>query len=209
MKSVAGIVFLGIVLAVLTCCAPKEERPWSPPEDAVLAVAGFSQPQHSKEFIDHVGVDRKKIEPDVLKQLDSDLRDLIRQSEQEIIGPEIVAQCEKSFEDIGSYQSALDYWVQVGECVSADFILVPFVFKWEERLGGSWGVQEPAAVTLELNLIDVQKQRHESFLFDKRQYSLLEDLTQAGSFFRRGGKWISARELAQEGLERGVRGLGL
>ena len=180
-------------------------------EKAVVAVAGFSQPkQHWEMLVRHIAVDQEQIDDEILRMLDSDLAALTRESRQEVIGPSAVRKCmELQDLDIDEKGGSFHYWVQTGKCVQADYILVPFVFKWNERKGGAWGVEEPAAVTLELNLINVHTFEHHRYFFDERQKSLLEDLSRAGSFFKRGGRWISARTLANEGLKEGVRELGL
>ncbi|EFI35064.1 putative lipoprotein [Desulfonatronospira thiodismutans ASO3-1] len=204
------ILITGVIILALTACAPREPVHY-PPEDAVVAVAGFSQPKHRWEMItNHITVDQKKIDKDVIEKLDSDLAALLRQSRQKIVYPEMVKQCKELVAaDTRPESSAFHFWVQVGKCIPADYILVPFVFEWRERIGGPLGVQEPAAVVMELNLIDLQDLQLQRFFFDERQFALLEDLSSAGKFFRRGGKWISARQLANEGLEQGVRELGL
>lgn len=204
------ILIAAAMLLTMAACAPREPAPY-PPEDAVVAVAGFSQPKHRWEMItNHITVEQQEIDRDVIEKLDSDLAALLRQSHQKIVYPEMVRQCRDLVAaDTRSESSAFHFWVQVGKCIPADYILVPFVFEWRERVGGSLGVQEPAAVVLELNLIDLQDLELQRFFFDERQYALLEDLSSAGKFFRRGGKWISARQLANEGLEQGIRELGL
>jgi hypothetical protein len=47
------------------------------------------------------------------------------------------------------------------------------------------------------------------FLYDEQQRSLSEDLSHAGRFFQRGGKWVSTMELAEDGLRAGLREMGL
>jgi len=204
------ILIAGALLLTLAACAPREPVHY-PPEDAVVAVAGFSQPKHRWEMItSHITVGQKEIDRDVIEKLDSDLAALLRQSRQKMVYPEMVEQCmDLVAADTSPQSSAFHFWVQVGKCIPADYILVPFVFEWKERIGGSYGVQEPAAVVMELNLIDLQELQLQRFYFDERQFALLEDLSSIGKFFRRGGKWISARQLANEGLEQGVRELGL
>jgi len=204
-------VFLFLIIsAALISCAPREPAV-HPEESAVVAVAGFSQPKHRREMLTrHVTVDQEVIDDEILRMLDSDLAVLAGESRQEIIGPAAVKKCRELQDlDIDQEGGTFHYWVQTGKCVQADYILVPFVFKWKERKGGEWGVEEPAAVTLELNLINVRTFEHYRYFFDERQKSLFEDLSRAGRFFKRGGRWISARSLANEGLEKGIRELGL
>jgi glycerol-3-phosphate dehydrogenase len=38
--------------------------------------------------------------------------------------------------------------------------------------------------------------------FDKTQKSLMEDVFQAPSFFKGGGKWLTARQLTEQGMNK-------
>lgn len=194
---------------LLMSCAPKKTAP-EMPEKAVIAVAHFSQPAHRWQMINnYIIVGERKISQDTVKNLDSDLAGVLSDSRHAIVPAEFVEQCQAVTSHGTTPGSAFHYWVQVGKCVPADYILVPFIFDWRDRDGGEWGVNEPAKVTLELNLIDVKELSLNRFLFDERQQSLTENLFGAGRFFQRGGKWVSARELSREGLEQGIRELGL
>ena len=70
-----------------------------------------------------------------------------------------------------------------------------------ERDGGPYGVQQPAAVTLAFRLYDVSTG---SMLchgrFDEQQQSVMENLFTLGKAGRRGMTWLTAEELAREGL---------
>ena len=81
----------------------------------------------------------------------------------------------------------------------------------QERVGGEAGAVSAAAVNEDFYLIDARKP--EALLqrshFAEEQQSLVNDLTQIGSFFRRGGKWVSALELAGEGMDKAVEEIGL
>jgi hypothetical protein len=41
--------------------------------------------------------------------------------------------------------------------------------------------------------------------FDKTQKSLMEDVLQISSFFKGGGKWLTARQLAELGMDEILR----
>jgi hypothetical protein len=38
-------------------------------------------------------------------------------------------------------------------------------------------------------------------VFDKTQKSLMEDVFQVSSFFKGGGKWLTARQLSKQGMD--------
>jgi hypothetical protein len=90
----------------------------------------------------------------------------------------------------------------VGRNLDAEGILVGYVYRFRERKGISYTVEQPASVTFELHLLRVS----DGALvwrgyFDKTQSSLMEDLLQLGAFFREKGKWVTAEELMDEGIE--------
>lgn len=204
------IILITLILALTSwACAPVKPV-YQLPEKSVVAVADFSQPMHEWQMLNHhVVIREKKIDKDVIEKLNSDLAALTAQSRHTIFGPELLRHCMEVVPHGTDPGSAFHYWVQVGRCVPADYILVPFLFEWRERKGGEWGVEEPAKVVMELNLIDIVELKRYRFMFDERQQSLAENILGLGRFFKRGAKWISARELAREGLEQGIKELGL
>jgi len=92
---------------------------------------------------------------------------------------------------------------EIGRCFSADAVLFGYIYRWRERLGGEYGVNSPASVAFDLHLISPG---NGSTLwkasFSKTQLSLSENLLDLSTFIRSGAKWLTARELAQIGLER-------
>ena len=84
------------------------------------------------------------------------------------------------------------------------------VIDWRERVGSEIGSTNPASVDFVLYLIDVRtgglvKQFH----FDETQQTLASNILDAKKFVDRNGRWLSAMELAQEGLQKGLAELGL
>ncbi len=85
--------------------------------------------------------------------------------------------------------------------VKAEAVLAGTIFRWRERQGTSFGVSEPASVSLGLYLIDAKDGaiRWQAF-FEETQRSLSENLLQAGAFLKRGGRWLTAAELSRSGI---------
>jgi len=77
------------------------------------------------------------------------------------------------------------------------------VFRYEERVGGNFGVEKPAGVGFHMHLIEnnVIKQ---VYIFDEDQQSLSENLFNMGKFFRRGAKWLTAEELSRDAINQGL-----
>ncbi len=90
----------------------------------------------------------------------------------------------------------------VGSELGAEGVVTGYVYRFRERKGVSYAVEQPAAVAFDIHLLRVS----DGVLvwrgtFDKEQSSLMEDLLQFASFFRGKGKWLTARELTGEGIE--------
>ncbi|HMK64970.1 MAG TPA: hypothetical protein VK564_04195, partial [Thermodesulfobacteriota bacterium] len=94
----------------------------------------------------------------------------------------------------------------MGSQVKADYILWGEVFQYQERKGTSYGVERPASVSLDLHLLRVK----DGVLVWKAQYSktqkpLSDNLFEMGDFIKSKGKWVTAEELARQGLEEDLK----
>jgi hypothetical protein len=92
--------------------------------------------------------------------------------------------------------------------LNADFVLIGYLFRFEERIGSSIGVERPASVGFDLHLFRL---RDEKMMwigkFDEIQRPLSENLLKMGSFFRRKAQWLTAEELANVGMDEMLRKL--
>ena len=91
---------------------------------------------------------------------------------------------------------------EVGRELEAEGVVVGYVYRFRERKGVAYTVEQPASVTFDLHLLRVSDgalvwRGH----FDKTQSSLMEDVFQLGAFFREKGRWVTAEELMDEGIE--------
>jgi hypothetical protein len=83
-----------------------------------------------------------------------------------------------------------------------DVVLVGFVYRFRERVGKGYGAESPASVAFDMHLIRVADMRTIwSAHFNETQKSLGDNLFRLGSFISRGGRWLTAEELADSGLE--------
>ncbi|OPY11123.1 MAG: hypothetical protein A4E69_03032 [Syntrophus sp. PtaB.Bin138] len=89
---------------------------------------------------------------------------------------------------------------KVGRELGADAILYGHVYRFRERKGYAYGTDQAASVAFALHLIDV---RDGSLIwrgkFDKTQTSLMENIFQLFAFYKERGRWLTARELTDEG----------
>ena len=84
---------------------------------------------------------------------------------------------------------------------AADAVLLGFVYRFRERVGGGFSAESPASVAFDLNLIRAVDDRILwSGNFDETQQTLGQNLFQLGTFLSRGGRWITANDMATAGL---------
>jgi hypothetical protein len=205
---------LALALAAASGCVGKQQEGPAEGLSGTLAVAGFTQPAHSWELLaGYVPENVPLVDQEVLYSLDRILLELAKPGPGlAVLWPGTTRQCQEiaMFERGGERGSALDYWLEVGRCMGADWLLVPQVLEWRQRKGTELGVQTPASVMLELFVVDVAEgrvaMRHH---FEETQRSLSENLLDAGKFLRRGAAWITAEELAREGMAIGLARFGL
>ena len=201
------------VLALATACgtgSPRLERP----TDSSLAVAGFSNPRNTWELLAGYLPERSApVDERVINELDLVLGEALREEGLAFVSEPTVGQCQ----DVVSREpgerprmAALRHWLKVGGCVPTDYLLVPQILYWQERAGGKWGTDAPASVVMDFFLLDV---RNEAILgrykFEETQQPLSANLLDVDKFVSRGGKWVSAQELAREGIEEAIKELGL
>jgi hypothetical protein len=92
---------------------------------------------------------------------------------------------------------------RLGSEMKVNSVLMGWVFRYSERMGNAWGARKPASVSFGAVLFDG---RDGKLLwrgkFDETQKALSENLLNLGSFVRRGGRWLTARQLAADGVNR-------
>ncbi len=98
--------------------------------------------------------------------------------------------------------ASLDASRAVAQSVGCSALLTTELSRFVERDGGPYGVRQPAAITVSYKLYDVQTGM--SFChgrFDEQQEALMENLFSIGKAGKRGMTWLTAEELAREGLQ--------
>lgn len=102
----------------------------------------------------------------------------------------------------------IDVVKSIGEKTGAGAVLTGVVTRYEEREGGPVGVRRPASIGFEVNLVSTTDG---TLLWDGRyaetQKSLVEDLGMFFTFLKRKGRWLTAEELARDGVGRVLKTL--
>ena len=199
---------------VLTGCAQPRQAPL-PIGDLKLGVAFFSQPAEPADMLaGYVVENNPRIAENILGEMDLLLADVLAaESRHSFDSRKSAMYCSRTVAaqaGRGNNQAAIRTWSAIGRCMGVDLLVVPFLFEYRERIGSALGAVEPAKVVMDIFILDV---RTESLIsrsrFDETQIPLSSNLLEAGKFFKRGAKWVTAFDLAREGMEKAVKELRL
>jgi len=90
---------------------------------------------------------------------------------------------------------------RLGRALGVSHMMVGNEWRFRERVGGSMGVESPASVAFLLHLVHVSTGAVLwKGTFNETQRSLSENIFDAPAFFKRGAKWLTAEELARDGV---------
>ncbi len=205
---------LGLILiSALFGCAPRTvvqpiEAQFS------LGIAAIEQPTDYTYLLgSYLPAHSEKATPKELTALDEFVtNELQTKTKRSFVPPLGMLSCQNMAKKTvtNSPHAALDYWVNVGKCANVEYLLVPQLLYWKERVGGPAGSDDPAGVMIDFFVIDVNEHSVAArYRFEESQVSLSDNLLKIGDFFSRGAKWVTATELAQFGINLGLRKVGL
>ncbi|MCX7965018.1 MAG: hypothetical protein N2596_00135 [Syntrophorhabdaceae bacterium] len=78
------------------------------------------------------------------------------------------------------------------------------LYRFIERKGGNLAVDRPASVGFHIHLFDKDNILKRVYVFEETQQALSENVLSIGKFLRRRARWITASELAEEGIYNGL-----
>ena len=202
-----------ITVAFSGCTKPKQ--PPMPVGNLKLGLGFFTQPADAADMLaGYLIEDAPRVEDKVLNEMDALFATVLsEESKNTFRSRESALKCSKT---VGSQEgrsnniAALRTWSSIGRCMGVDLLVVPQLLEFREREGGDYGVINPARVVMDIFVVDV---RNEALIsrsrFDETQSALTSNLLEADKFFKRRGKWITAHDLAREGMEKAIKELGL
>ncbi len=181
------------------------------PSTTLVGVVPFSQPTSAGQLIaGSIPYDQERIAPDQLRNAGKMLHSSLKASRRNYKEIPLPVGLNATSLLTAPSPAALPLWLAYGEQNKVDFLLVPQILHWHQREGGRVGVKSSAHVRAEFFLIDVRNQRvFRRSIFDEKQVGLAEDLTKLGSFFQRGGSWITAEEMTQEAINQAIKEMRL
>ena len=180
-----------------------------------IAVMPFSQPTASCDLImGHLPENQGCIPAEQLLLLDEQLRDLLLSKKnsrnltfEKALPPFLLASTNYH---ASSQPQALDNWARLAKKTGKDFILVPQVLNWHDREGSKAGVTRAASVHLEFYLIRTATGTvHSHTVYEEQQQGLASNLLNMGYFVKRKGAWVTAQDLAAEGMRTMLEDMGL
>lgn len=198
-----------------TGCARKSSAPQGRilPPAYKISVAPFTQPVDPSQLINGTLPEKQGlIPPNELEGLNLELRRVLLTSTNRQYEFIPVQNLPKDWHSAKSsaQPSALGRWLEYGRKHNASWLLVPQVFDWHEREGSEAGVTSSAHIRLEFFLLDISKGLPlKRSVFEEKQVGLVDDLLSVGTFVKRGGKWVTSRELGIDGMIKAVQDLGL
>lgn len=183
------------------------------PASFKVFVAPFTQPLTPAQLIaGQIPEDQGRIPPDDLIVLDQDLRAALGRDAKRSYTFIPAGKLPANWGDGRSsgQPTGLARWLAYAREQGAQYLLVPQILDWHEREGSEAGVTSSAHVRAEFFLLNVPRDMVASrSVFEEKQLGLAENLLSMGDFIKRRGKWLSARELADEAMLRAVKELGL
>jgi len=107
----------------------------------------------------------------------------------------------KSYDILRKYESYDNNFTKFSEEAGADLILTGFISNYSERVGSDLGVEFPASISFLTRLYDSQTgEILWQYFYTEEQSPLFENIAEVGKFFKRKGKWVTAWELSEEGI---------
>lgn len=211
------LVLCPLLFAGLSACGPSASPSGlQPPSHLIIGVAPFTQPEQAVQLLaGYVPEQQQKAPADLLYALDDQFAEALSATGRGYVFLPRTALDGPMAEDDRGRRSALATWVDRAHRAGVDLLIVPQLIDWRERVGGSAGVVTPAAVMTDIFLIDVRNagdgngatlQRSH---YSEEQKALSSNLLSMGTFLQRGGRWVTARDLAGEAMARAIREFGL
>ncbi|MFV0421845.1 hypothetical protein [Oleidesulfovibrio sp.] len=211
--STIKLLVAAIGLLMLSACYSPKQGP-IPLPDINIGITGFTQPTTTASLLaGYIPEEQQVVDPLVLGSLDKNFAYILSETTtRKFVSSEQGRQCQEieTARQAENPTSAFGYWLNVGRCMNVDYLLIPQLVDWRDRKGKQMTAASPASVTLDLFLMDVQGQTLVSrYHFEETQQTLAENLLNFSKFVERKGKWITAEDLAKEGLYQGIKELGL
>lgn len=212
-RRMSVVLALGLLCLVSACGKDMAVAP-APLPDVTIGVVGVSQPMGTTDLLaGFIPENRVLASSDAVLAFNNNLMQMLKKQTQRVYTfvPQAGGVNPSQKREAGR-NGALAQWAEIGRKMKVDLLIVPQILDWRERAGSEAGVTTAAAVNVDFFLIDVRTGNGTLISrsnFREQQVGLSDNLMNFNTFIKRGGKWITASELAQEGMEKMIREFGL
>ncbi len=145
-----------------------------------------------------------EVEPEAPEMLTAHLLDLVNDTEDfAVIAPDQIRGIQsRILRDNQSLLTERDLVIQTGLAVNADAVLMGRIYRFINRRGTDLASDRPASVAFDLFLLKVPEGSLIWYKkFDETQIALSENIYKFNSFMKRGGRWVTAQQMAQAALD--------
>lgn len=212
--------FAPLALCLIILCAACQRKPTSTadiprllPSSNQISVAPFTQPVHPGQLISgQIPEPQGRVNQESLLNLDMRLREalIMGTKRQYDFLPASTLPTDWSKGKATGQPTALEKWIEYGAKHKAQFLLVPQVIDWHEREGSQAGVTNSAHIRVEFYLLNIpRKTVYAKSVFEEKQVGLIDNLLTMPEFLRRRGQWVSAGDLASDGMTKAIADIGL
>jgi hypothetical protein len=208
-RGIALLLFLALTITGLSAC-PKKQRLPAPLPDVSIGYTNFTQPTSVAELMAGFLPERQELAgEEMMAELDRAFSEILRSGTSRFYTHAPLLPRPASPVRPGR-ATAIDYWISVGEAASVDYLIVPQIIHFHEREGSEIGVTRPAEILMDIFLVDVKNATLVARSnYEERQVGLMENLLTLPKFLGRGGVWVTAVDLAKEGMLKAVQEFGL
>ena len=199
-----------LFFACMLAACPKPQRLPAPLPDVSIGVTRFTQPTAIVELMaGYLPKNQERVSEETMAGLDRAFGDMLRaRTSRNYTYAPLLPRPDSAKSP--TRVTMLDYWVSVGREAGVDYLLVPQIVNMHERDGGEYGVVRPAEILMDIYLVDVRNATLTARCnYEEKQVGLTDNLLTLPKFMERGGIWVTAGELAQEGMLKAIREFGL
>lgn len=203
--------FFCLAIALFSLLAACQKTPTVVPElpDVKVGVVGVVQPTGTTDLLaGFIPEDRVLASPKAVAAFNEDLMRLLKSETQR----SYVFIPKAGGVDPRDRNGALAHWTKIGKRMGVDLLIVPQILDWRERAGSGAGVTSSAALNMDFYLIDVREPEGALVArshFKEKQVGLSDNLMNFDTFFKRGAKWVTTRELSLEAMDKMIKEFGL
>lgn len=136
----------------------------------------------------------------------NDAYEMIPSSQACCVVPDPLNTTKADGQDQAHVRSLFQLTVEAGLAADADAVLAGHLYRFEDRIGQKYSVDSPASVTFDLHLIKLSESDQNGRIvwtgrYEETQGPLSENFLKLGRFLKRGGKWLTAYDMAADALE--------